>query len=113
MENGDYVQNLRIAEQSLQQAMMFLHMLSDSALKEMQDTVERADSVGFIVDPTKYREALQDGRLDYQRHLLKWCVHTVAEAKVLMTMQARMQTVTKTRELLMEQPSSSERKADG
>ena len=47
----------------------FLLMVSitDEQLAEARRICEQADAVGFIVDPTKYREALGDGRLDWQR----------------------------------------------
>lgn len=45
-------------------------VLDGMPLDEMRAAVESADSIGFVVDPTKYRDALHDGRLRYQRELV-------------------------------------------
>ena len=38
--------------------------------QDMLATLERADSIGFIADPTRYRDALFSGSLDFQRMLI-------------------------------------------
>lgn len=40
-------------------------------LDKMLATVERADAVGFMVDPSAYQAALRDGRLEHQRAILR------------------------------------------
>lgn len=45
----------------------FAELVDATPLAQMAETVERADAVGAILDPTKYREALADGRLRKQR----------------------------------------------
>jgi hypothetical protein len=45
--------------------------ITDEDLAAAAHTVELADAVGYVVDPTAYRTALYDGRLERQRALIK------------------------------------------
>ncbi len=45
--------------------------ITDEELAEASRIVEVADATGFVLDPTAYRTALGDGRLDRQRALIK------------------------------------------
>lgn len=42
-----------------------------TSCKKMLDTVTVADGVGAIFEPTMYRDALRDGRLDKQRKIIE------------------------------------------
>lgn len=63
----DYTQQMRALEEVVRCAAVMLHGVD---LEMLQQTLDRADSVGAILDPTAYRAALQDGRLEQQRELL-------------------------------------------
>lgn len=45
-------------------------VVSDADLKATREALSRAQSIGFAVDPTKYREALFSGSLERQDKLL-------------------------------------------
>lgn len=53
-----------------------------------------AESFGHIVDPTKYRDALYDGRLDRQRRLIKLFEHIRAEVRALYPNDPILQALT-------------------
>jgi hypothetical protein len=50
--------------------MSFLMMLGTVDLKQLRAVLGIADTLGPILDPTKYRDALQEGRLDKMRLLV-------------------------------------------
>ena len=56
--------------------------LEDAATKAL-NTVNRADAFGAILDPTMYRAALSDRRLERQRRLLELFLHTKRELAAL------------------------------
>ena len=64
MTDAEYRENIDLL---LSAARSWALLTSGIDLKTMAETIEHADAVGFILDPTKYRDALQDGRLkEYQ-----------------------------------------------
>lgn len=54
-------------DQLLHFGALYVAMLEALPLEKMASTVENADAVGPFVDPTTYRAALADRRLDKQR----------------------------------------------
>lgn len=57
--------------------------VSDEDLVVMLGTVERAQAVGHIFDPTKYRDALRTGTLERQHKLLDLCTRVRAGLREL------------------------------
>lgn len=47
-------------------ARAFAHIVESAPLEEMRSTLGDAHALGPFVDPTKYRDALYNGSLDYQ-----------------------------------------------
>jgi hypothetical protein len=45
-------------------------LVSDEDLKAAREAAASAESIGFMVDPTAYRRALQSGSLQRQRKLI-------------------------------------------
>lgn len=62
---------------------MLAAVVSPEDLHEARRAVQVADAVGFVVDPTKYREALASGGLDRQRKLIDLFDQTFARLKAL------------------------------
>ena len=85
----DYEQLMIMLESALYPAAKILEHITDEQLQAMLATVERADSVGFVIDPTQYKSALQDGRLDFQRRMIKLCIHIKAEIAALRKIAGR------------------------
>jgi hypothetical protein len=90
MNESDYKHNMEVCETALRQAALFLDMISEEDLEAMKRTVSMADSVGSIIDPTRYRDALQDGRLEYQRDLLNLTEQMKAGLAKLRAAQLKM-----------------------
>lgn len=67
MSTFDYAEQMKQVEEFVGLAAVMLHGVD---LKQIRETLDRADSVGAILDPTRYRAALADGRLDKQRELI-------------------------------------------
>lgn len=44
--------------------------IDDGAVETARTTVATAESIGFVIDPTKYRDALQNGSLERQRRIV-------------------------------------------
>lgn len=44
--------------------------VSDEQLDAAIDTVDQAEAIGFVVDPTAYRKAMYSGSLDRQKAVL-------------------------------------------
>ncbi len=63
---------------------------TDAELEQARRICEQADAVGFIVDPTRYRDAMYDGRLEHQRRLLKLAQHIRSELRALYPEDAKM-----------------------
>lgn len=66
-----YEEVLHDLEDAARTYAMLTMPLKPSLLEKALCTVESAEAVGWVTDPTKYRDAIQDGRLDRQRALLK------------------------------------------
>lgn len=47
-----------------QKLLLFMRALADVELGKILATIEMAHAVGWAVDPTKYRDALQKGDMD-------------------------------------------------
>ncbi len=71
MNNDEFRRNLEMLTMATRSFLMLSGCVSDDELGEMLKTVSLADSVGFIIDPTAYRTALADGRLDRQKALIE------------------------------------------
>jgi len=57
--------------------------ITDAELSDAQDAVSTADSIGWVIDPTRYREALAEGSLERQRELLSLFVDARSRLKKL------------------------------
>jgi len=53
--------------------------ISPEDVVRARETLASADAIGAIIDPTKYREALDSGSLDRQRRLVALFAHVRAE----------------------------------
>lgn len=53
-------------------------LLSTCRLEEIGTALARCDSIGWAIDPTAYRTAMDNGMLELQRELLAWARSTVA-----------------------------------
>lgn len=67
MNAFDYAAQMRQAEAVVQTAALLLEGVE---LDRLRETLDRVDTIGFIVDPTAYARALSDHRLERQRELL-------------------------------------------
>lgn len=56
MSDADYLQTQH-------QVMLFVGLLKDLDLRGFRRRLDQADTLGAILDPTLYREALQSGKL--------------------------------------------------
>ena len=70
MTDDDYRELMETLQAAARTWSLMLCGVTDDDLTVAAETVERADSFGAILDPTKYRERLQDGGLDRQRKLI-------------------------------------------
>ncbi len=71
MNNEDFRQNFDHLIMTTRSFLAFSAAVSNDELKEMLAGISMADSVGYILDPTAYRTALADGRLERQRALIE------------------------------------------
>lgn len=69
--SAEYERVIHECEMSLRSAAAWLDMVSQDDLEKALRTIMRADSVGHILEPSLYRAALADGRLEYQRDLIE------------------------------------------
>lgn len=49
---------------------MLSALVSKEELEQAREAISGAESIGFMIDPTKYRNALYSGSLDQQRKLI-------------------------------------------
>lgn len=58
--------------------------VTDDELRAVGNTLDRAHAVGPVLDPTAYRAAIADGRLDAQRDTLRAArfIRTIINARI-------------------------------
>lgn len=69
--DGEYEQLMTTLGQSIGIAQMMLSTITDEALDKALCTVQMADSVGAILDPTAYRRCIDTNSLERQKALIK------------------------------------------
>lgn len=79
----DHVETMERLQLAFQQFALIAALVDDADVRASQDAVSMADSVGFLVDPTRYQQALSNGSLKRQRELLDLFAETKARLKVL------------------------------
>ena len=72
------VQDLTLA---FQQFALFANAIDDGDVKFVEETLRQADAVGWVVDPTAYRDAMYSGSLDRQKQLVDLFIKTKASLK--------------------------------
>jgi len=70
MTDAEYRELLDTIQNAARFWALSMASVSSEDLKTAAETVEHADAVGWVLDPMKYRERLQDGGLDRQRDLI-------------------------------------------
>jgi len=68
---------------AFQQFALIANHIGDAEVEQARKTLETADAIGFVVDPTKYRDALFSGSLERQKKLVALFVRTKAELKAI------------------------------
>jgi hypothetical protein len=75
----DHARTMRDLEAAFGMLGQLLLRVSDAELEVSLEAVSQADAIGFVIDPTAYRQALGDRRLDRQRKLLQLARTTLRE----------------------------------
>ncbi len=70
MSHYDHVQVMKNLEAIARNAALGQLLVSDDELSKTWETLERCDSLGAVLLPTEYRNALQSGTLERQRDLV-------------------------------------------
>jgi len=70
MTDSEYRDLLETLQNAARTWALMLTIVIDADLKTAAEAVETADAVGWVVDPTKYRDRLQDGGIARQRDLI-------------------------------------------
>lgn len=55
---------------------------SEAELKEFEEYISQQESMGFITDPTTYKQVLEKGGFDAARQRIKW-LRTLQEIKLV------------------------------
>lgn len=71
MNNDEFKSCMDLLQMSARSFMALTFTITDEDLATMLKTIDLAESVGHIVDPTQYREASQSGSLQRQRCLIE------------------------------------------
>ena len=80
---SSYAETMEAMQLAFQQFALVAAHVDDADVEKARQTVATADSIGFVVDPTKYRDALYSGSLERQRRLVDLYAKTKAELKKL------------------------------
>lgn len=78
---ADYRANLEALQDGLQMFWLATASISDEDLTAMRDTLSMGHTLGPLLDPTAYRTALGDNRLDKQERLVRLLQHVRREVR--------------------------------
>jgi len=78
-----YADTLDLMQTAFRPFVMIAAAIPDADVKAAREAVNKADAFGSIVDPTAYRTALADRRLERQRRLIDLFDKTTQELKLL------------------------------
>ena len=70
MEREEYLQNMETILFSFGVLDAALSSISDEDLDVMRQTIARADAIGWVVDPSMWRDAQEDDRLKVQNEAI-------------------------------------------
>jgi len=82
-EKLDYKFTLESMQLAFQQFALIANHVPDADVQAARHACSRALAVGFIFDPTAYRETLFSGSLERQEALIALYIRTKAELKLL------------------------------
>lgn len=83
---ASYREAFELLGMALRNACLFTEQVD---LRWLSDCLSRADAIGWALDPTAYRGALDSGSLDMQRALVKWATTTRAANEELRALVVR------------------------
>ena len=79
----DYAATLEAMQLAFQQFALLAKGVTDEDVAFAKRTVESASAVGFVIDPTAYRNALYSGSLERQQKLVALFAKTKTDLKAL------------------------------
>ena len=78
---NDHQETLDLVQVAFRNFAVIATHLEDAQIERAVKAVSEAESIGFVLDPTAYRDALQTGSLRRQRELLALYQKTKSELR--------------------------------
>lgn len=78
-DDFNHARTMDAVQMAFRQFALFALLVPADHVDASREAVSRAESIGFVIDPTAYRRALSSGSLERQRELLNLFVKVRAD----------------------------------